>query len=119
MVYRQFLEMVRYGSKKKKETKKANEYLENFKKLIKKEQGGLETLLEEKAAERWVFLLFYGSLVCAMPLFVRVLFCHNFTNIMIVPSKKTPSSKPSKRLTPLPWAFLLFHKTKTQRRMMP
>jgi len=51
---RQFLEMVRYGSKKKKENKKANEYLESFKKVVKKEQEGLQSLLEEKAAERCV-----------------------------------------------------------------
>jgi len=44
--------MVRYGSKKKKETKKANEYLESFKKVVKKEQDGLQLLLDEKAIER-------------------------------------------------------------------
>jgi len=49
--------MVRYGSKKKKDIEKANEYLENFKKLVKKEQDDLETLLEEKAVERCAFLL--------------------------------------------------------------
>lgn len=43
--------MLRHGSKKKKDTKKANEYLEGFKKLVKQEQDGLETLMEEKATE--------------------------------------------------------------------
>jgi len=47
--------MVRFGSKKKKETKKANEYLEGFKKEVRREQEELEELLGEKDVERLVF----------------------------------------------------------------
>lgn len=47
LFYRQFLEMVRMGSRKKKAAKKNNEYLENFKKIVKKEQEALKTFLEE------------------------------------------------------------------------
>lgn len=49
--------MVELASRKKSEANKADDYLADFKKKVKEEQVELETFLEDKAHEVYVFPL--------------------------------------------------------------